>query len=275
ARTHRPWPPLVEACGWLARLARRRTAETRSAAQAARLSRTPYFILPLQLDSDYQLRAHSDFDGMQPALAQALASFARHAPPGMHLVVKEHPLDNGLGNWRRRTLDYARALGVQDRVSFLEVGDIGLLVRAARGVVTVNSTTGTLALAAGVPVFTLGRAVYDMAGLTHRGSLDSFWSHPQPPDLGLYEAFRKVLAHRCLLHGGFYDTASRPALISAAVERILSDPVSPGAERLTAIVIPIARPLRAAAQLTPSATTTPLEEASSASFNTLAVGERP
>lgn len=222
AGTHRPWHPLVEAGGWLRRLGRLKAAGLGSAQQMARLGENPYFVLPLQLDSDYQLRAHSDFDGMHAALARVIASFARHAPADLRLVVKEHPLDNGLHDWRQATLEYARALGVQERVLYLEVGDIGLLVRASRGVATVNSTTGTLALAAGVPVFTLGRAIYAMAGLTHQGSLDSFWSRPELPDLDLYEAFRRVIVHRCLLHGGFYDAAGRTALVEAATDRILA-----------------------------------------------------
>lgn len=226
ARTHRPWHPLAEAAGWAGRLAQRGRAARRSAAAARRLAGTPYFLLPLQLDSDYQLRAHSDFDGMQPALAHTVASFARSAPPDVKLVVKEHPLDNGLQDWRRRTIDYARALGVEDRIVFLEVGDIDVLVRAACGVVTVNSTTGTLALAAGVPVTTLGRAIYDLPGLTHQGGLDDFWRTPAPPDGALYEAFRRVLAHNCLLYGGFYDLGARADLLDAAVERMLAAPVT-------------------------------------------------
>ena len=87
---------------------------------------------------------------------------------------------------------------------------------------TVNSTTGTLALAAGVPVITLGRVVYDIAGLTHQAPLDSFRIVPEPPCLRLYETFRRVLAHRCLLYGGFYDVSTRAALLSASVERILA-----------------------------------------------------
>ena len=67
----------------------------------------------------------------------------------MDLIVKGHPLDNGLRDWRAVTLGIAEGLGLQDRVLFLEDGNIDLLVRAARGVVTVNSTTGTLSAARG------------------------------------------------------------------------------------------------------------------------------
>ena len=68
---------------------------------------------------------------MQPALAEVIASFARHAPKEAVLVVKGHPLDNGLNNWGVRTLDYAQAVGAADRVRFLDVADINPLVRDA------------------------------------------------------------------------------------------------------------------------------------------------
>ncbi len=175
---------------------------------------------PLQLDSDYQLRAHSDFDGMQPALAEIVASFAATAPQNRKLVIKAHPLDNGLTDWRARTLDYAKALGVAGRVIFLDAGDITALVQNACGVVTVNSTTGTLALQAGIPVLALGRSIYGLRGLTHQGDLNGFWSAPTPPDPELYDAFRRVVAVRCLLRGGFYTDERHAPLVAAAADRI-------------------------------------------------------
>ncbi|MEH0196586.1 capsular biosynthesis protein [Caulobacter sp. CCNWLY153] len=220
-RTHRPWGPLTEARGWAARLLRHRATEKRSLHALHRLADNPYFVLPLQLDSDYQLRVHSTFHGMRPALRRVLTSFARHAPRESVLVVKTHPLDNGLVDWRRVTLALACANGVAERVVFVEGGDIAELVAGSRGVVTVNSTTGTLALAAGRAVMVLGRAIYDMAGLTHQGALDNFWTAPIAPDPDLYEAFRRVLAGRCLIAGGFYARHMKGTL-AAAADRILA-----------------------------------------------------
>ena len=220
-RTHRPWGALTEAGGWIARLARQGAARRRSRTALTGLRPGGYFILPLQLDSDYQLRVHSTFHGMRPALRRALTSFARHAPADALLVVKTHPLDNGLIDWRRAALSLARAEGVAGRVVFVEAGDIVELVGGARGVVTVNSTTGTLALAAGRPVKVLGRAVYDIDGLTHQGPLDDFWNAPSAPDPDLYEAFRRVLANRCLIAGGFYAGGMRTTL-AACADRILA-----------------------------------------------------
>jgi capsular polysaccharide export protein len=219
-RTHRPWPAWVEGAGWCMR-GFRRLRRGRAVGAAALRRQGRYVLLPLQLDSDCQLRSHSDFEAMLPALTWVVTCFARHAPPDLRLVVKAHPLDNGLIDWRRQTLAYAQALGVAERVVFVDDGDITELVQASDGVVTVNSTTGALALAAGRPVIVLGRAVYDLRGLTHRGSLSSFWSQREPPDPELYDAFQRVLSDRCLLRGGFYHDAPKRPLATAAAARML------------------------------------------------------
>jgi len=220
-RSHRPFHVPVEAAGWLRRFARYPLARWRSG-KVRRALASSYFVVPLQLDSDYQLRVHSPFEGMGRAIRAILASFAAHAPAGPMLVFKEHPLDNGLRNWRKRIAAQALALGIADRVRYLEHADIAPLVAHARGVVTVNSTTGTLALAAGVPVKVLGQAVYDVPGITHQGPLDGFWETPGQPQVEIFAAFRRVLAHRCLLRGGFSSREGRALLIEPAVTRMLS-----------------------------------------------------
>lgn len=220
-RSHRPFRVPVEAAGWLRRFTRHPLARLRSRAVRRALA-SSHFVVPLQLDSDYQLRIHSPFEGMESALRAILTSFAAHAPAGPMLVFKEHPLDNGLRDWRGWIRAEAAALGIAARVRYLEHADIAQLVAHARGVVTVNSTTGTLALAAGVPVKVLGRAVYDVPGITHQGPLDGFWEAPGQPQVEIFAAFRRVLAHHCLLRGGFSSREGRALLIEPAVTRMLS-----------------------------------------------------
>ncbi len=183
-RTHRPWHILHEYLGWGVRLLRGPAERRRSAAVLDRLeaSGRPYFVFPLQLTEDYQIRVHSRFPGMKPAIERVLASFARFAPADTLLVVKGHPLDNGLFDWERCTATLAAGLGIADRVLFLETADIDLLVRPARGLVTVNSTTGTLSLRHGVPTAVLGDAVYDIPRITHQAGLDRFWAEPAAPE---------------------------------------------------------------------------------------------
>jgi capsular polysaccharide export protein len=219
-RSHRPFSATAEFGGWLARLLLRPVARLRSANALRRLGGRPYFIVPLQLDSDHQIRTHSPFVGMTEAIETIISSFAAHAPEQIVLLIKEHPLDNGLRAWRKVVRQIAMRHAVSQRVLFIEHGDIDKLVAAAVGVVTVNSTTGTLALASGTPVAVLGQAVYDLAGVTHQGLLDRFWSAPGKPQLEIYEAFRRVLVSRCLLRGGFSSVAGRAHLVPAAVARL-------------------------------------------------------
>ncbi|HEY0200230.1 MAG TPA: capsular biosynthesis protein [Burkholderiaceae bacterium] len=220
-QTHRPRHRLVEYAGWSRKVARRPWIQRRVATEIQRITpQTRFFLLPLQLNCDSQILLHSQFGSMTPVISTIIESFARHAPPDTLLVVKEHPLDDGLIDWRALVMRLAEAAAVADRIIYLELGDLNRLITNTLGVVTVNSTTGTLALAAGVPVITLGTAIYDIAGLTHQDPLDTFWTNPTPPDLSLFAAFRQVLASRCLLVGSFFSEQGIKLLVQNAVDRL-------------------------------------------------------
>ena len=220
--THRPWHPLVEYAGWTWQLARHGFDARRGARAQAWLAEDgrPYFLFPLQLDCDYQLRAHSPFAGQDDAIALVLESFGRCAAPECLLVVKQHPMENGLRDWRRRVRRAAAAAGVADRVVFLPAGALDRLIAGARGLVTVNSTSAMAALERGVPVVALGTATYDLPGLTCGGGLDRFWRAPTAPDAALFSAFRAVLIERCLVPGGFYSDQGLALMVAGAVARL-------------------------------------------------------
>jgi capsular polysaccharide export protein len=220
--THRPYYQLIEYAGWLRRLALKRRAERRAAAAIEGLPAhpTPLFLFPLQLDCDYQVRVHSPFRAMHLAIEHVLASFAAHAPAAARLVVKLHPLDSGLVDWAAITGHLAVEFGIAERVTILDGGDLEKLMARSPAVVTVNSTVGTLALARGLPVIALGKAIYDMAGLTFQGELDDYWSTPTPPDAVLFDAFRRVLAARCLIPGSFFNETGLALAVDAAVNRL-------------------------------------------------------
>jgi capsular polysaccharide export protein len=226
---HRPWHPLVEAMGWARKLRRRKHDAALSAVVLSRLetSDRQYFLFPLQLDSDAQIRLHSGFAGIADALRLVLESFAAHAPAEVRLVVKEHPLDNGVRNWRQETADMATLFGVADRIDYLASGDIVPVTRRARGMVTINSTSGTLALDIGVPVIALGQAVYDMADITFQGGLDAFWQAPVAPDAATFAAFRRVLIERCLIPGGFFSEEALDKVVRHAIRRFEGRPIAP------------------------------------------------
>jgi capsular polysaccharide export protein len=219
---HRPWHPLVEGMGWTRKLLRRKAVAVRSNEVLASLyaSESPYMLFPLQLDSDAQIRLHSSFAGIADALRMVIASFAANAPADLRLVVKEHPLDNGVRDWRRETATLAELYGLEDRVDYLEGGDIVAVAQRSKGMVTINSTSGTLALALDVPVIALGEAVYDIEGITYQGRLDDFWRDPGKPDPETFAAFRRVLIDRCLVAGGFFSEEALAKLVPGVIARL-------------------------------------------------------
>jgi capsular polysaccharide export protein len=233
---HRPWHPLVEGMGWTRKLMRRKAAAARSGEVLASLkaSRAPYMLFPLQLDSDAQIRLHSSFAGIADALRMVIASFAANAPADLRLVVKEHPLDNGVRDWRHETATLADLYGVGSRIDYLESGDIVPVVQRSRGMVTINSTSGTLALAHEVPVIPLGQAVYDIDGITFQGTLDDFWRDPGKPDSDVFSAFRRVLIDRCLVAGGFFSEQALDKVTKGVIARLeAASPLTPRPPRAT------------------------------------------
>nr|WP_278254096.1 capsular biosynthesis protein [Sphingobium sp. BYY-5] len=223
-RTHRPHSFLLESAAWCCKLMMRQGEARRSLAVWEAIKDRPYFTLPLQLNSDYQIRVHSPFGNMRAALRFVIKSFAQHAPKHVLLVVKRHPLDPGLVAWNRLTKRLATHYGVADRVCYLADWDIAEVVGRSRGVVTVNSTVGTLALNSGKPVVVLGHAVYKVPGVVHHTSLDDFWAAPRQPDMELYSAFRRVLEDRCLIRGGLLSEAGLQMLVANAVGRLEKEP---------------------------------------------------
>jgi capsular polysaccharide export protein len=222
-RRYRPNHCLVEYAGWIGRIVRRKPEARRAAAveRMLRRGKAPYFLLPLQLDSDYQIRLHSPFSAMTEVVEFVARSFAAHAPANAKLVVKLHPLDNGLVNRRRACHVTAQRTGLGDRLVYLDGGDGPALIDGAAGIVVVNSTMGTMAVERGRPTVAIGQAIYDVPGLTHQGTLESFWTAPTPPEPEMIRAFRKVVAVATQLNGGFYSRQAIAVAVDNAMRRLL------------------------------------------------------
>jgi capsular polysaccharide export protein len=219
------WSPLAEYSGWLWK-ALRGPAERRRALRATAhclAGDGPLFLLPLQLRTDFQIRAHGAGEGLRATVRRVIRSFASFAPPDARLLIKEHPMDNGLTPWRRLVAAQADALGVGGQVVVVDGGDLDTMIAASAGVVTINSTVGLTALASGKPVKALGRAIYDVAGMTDRQPLENFWRRPSPPEAGLVADFIAALRATTQVRGAFDGEGARPGA-DAVAERLLADP---------------------------------------------------
>ena len=189
-------------------------------------SKRNFYVLPLQLDWDAQVRFHSSFENMDDVMRHVLGSFAIHAPAQSVLVIKNHPLDLGLARHGKVAMDKARELGIGDRVCFLESGNLGPLLRHACGMVTVNSTSGLQAIELGCPTIALADPIYNMPGLSFQGALADFWHSGEPAQEALFKAFRTVVLHAAQINGGFYSKEGMDIAVEEAT-RVLGATESP------------------------------------------------
>lgn len=219
-RSHRSTAILSEGLGWLWKFLWQRPRRAAANRTFRALEGKTYFLFPLQLSDDYQIKAHSSFPDMQCAARYVIESFAAHGPPDVHLILKAHPLDCSFFNWSRFVRREAEQLGLNGRLHLIDGGDLDRMARRTQGMVCVNSTSATLALAHGRPVCTIGEAIYDMPGLTHQGHLDTFWKEPTRPEPGVYPAFRRVLVDRCLVRGGVASESAVRILVKSMLQRL-------------------------------------------------------
>jgi capsular polysaccharide export protein len=239
-RSHRPWHPLAEYRHGARRFLRKQRARREMTDVVGKLQREKqsYFVFPLQLDSDFQIRLHSRFGAIEPALKLVIESFAANAPQQASLVITEHPLDTSPMDWSVLVRDFARAANVDNRVYFFEGGCSDDLLRASSGVVTVNSTSGVLALNFGLPVIALGRAIYDMPGLTFQNGIDLFWKHRIAPDPQLFDAFRRVVAARTQVNGCYFGKTGLELAVEGTIARLHANRAHYHAARTQASFVP-------------------------------------
>jgi len=194
---------------------KRRTART---VEAILNDPRPLFLALLQRPGDSQLTNDADFAETRDFVGHVVKSFAAHAPADARLCFKAHPLDQGIEPHGRSVREAAEAAGISDRVTFVDGGHFPTMVRAAAGVISVNSTGGLSAIEAGRPTIALGHAVYALPGLTHQAGLDRFWIEPEAPDAALLVAFRAVVMAQTQINGDF-STPSGIALVAPEAAR--------------------------------------------------------
>lgn len=224
-RSHLTMSPAVEYAGYLtrSRLLKRVAPANNATIQTLLSQGTPYFFVPLQLNSDSQVRDHADFYTMQLMLKHVLQSFAQHAPVHTKLVIKNHPLDTGWEHYDRVILNLVHQFALKDRVIYLESGDLTSLVKHAQGTITLNSTVGYVALEQGCPTFCLGNPQYNLPGLTDQQELANFWVRPLAPETELFTRFKRVVVNTTQVYGGFYCPQSIAHAVQGSCERLTAE----------------------------------------------------
>lgn len=104
----------------------------------------PYFVFPLQLEHDYSIISYSPFSGLEEPIRLVIKSFVQNAGTNTRLVFKTHPLDTGIKDWERLIFRWASEEGISGRIDFFDGGNLDDMIGGAQGMITVNSTAGTL-----------------------------------------------------------------------------------------------------------------------------------
>ncbi len=211
---HRSLSPL-EAIPWVRSLWRKMACALKDRSALSRLTTDwskKYFLVPLQVHNDAQVRVHSRFDSVEDFIRQVMESFARHAPDNTYLVIKHHPMDRGYHDYSTFINRLCGEFGVQGRVMYLHDQHLPTLLDHSLGMVVANSTVGLSALDHGLPVKACKSAVYDMEGLTYQGELEDFWrdAHNVLPNPELLMRFRRYLIRHTQLNGNFYKRLDIP-----------------------------------------------------------------
>lgn len=206
-RHHKPFELYPEALYWVRSALRKIRFRWRERGMEDYLSGPllkRFFLVPLQVYNDSQVRQHSSFLGVRAFITEVLESFSRSAPCDVHLVLKHHPMDRGHRCYAPQILRQARHMGIEDRVHYVHDLHLPTLLKSALGTVVINSTVGLSSLFHGTPLKVMGRAMYDIPGLTYQGALDDFWREPLPPDPELVAGFRNYLIEMTQIGGSFY-----------------------------------------------------------------------
>jgi hypothetical protein len=138
-----------------------------------------FVYFPLQVADDYKILRLRPQCADQEAIVERVV---RALPPGVDLVVKEHPMSLGRNSVRalRRMASPSNVHLAEPYTSTLE------LIERASAVVTISSTVGLEAVMLEKPVLTLGRPFYAGYGVT----LDVDWPRWDPDQVARLLDFR-------------------------------------------------------------------------------------
>lgn len=122
-----------------------------------------FLFVPLQYQGDSQLRIFGAQCRTLELTINHLIEAARNLPQGWHLRLKEHPSDPFTIRPHLEALRDALPIYIDNAT------DTFAQVRAAKAVLTVNSSVGLEALMLGKPVVVMGEAFWALPGLTIAG----------------------------------------------------------------------------------------------------------
>jgi len=172
-----------------------------------------YYFVPLQVHTDSQITERSDFSSVEEFIKLVITSFYDHAPAETKLVFKVHPMDRGYKDYQAYIDELRQSNPHGQRVFYLDRIHLPTALDHARACVTINSSVGLSALIHHTPLLTLGKASFDLEGLTYKGELDDFWENHGKVNEKNVDNYISLLKHtsqaKGTLYQRLYDTPGR------------------------------------------------------------------
>lgn len=221
---HRPWLFRQETYFWIKSIIQKWSSKLTDPPrykQFIKLFDQKFTLLPLQVEVDFQLRDHSEFDSVEQVIEHVLRSFSTHASNDTALLIKHHPQNRGFEHYGTMINRLVAELDLEGRVLYGHDFNLPDVYHHVKGVVTVNSTVGISALLHNLPTKVLGKALYDIEGLTYQGHLDTFWQSDTEVDDNLFAQFRTKICLETQVSGDFYKNSS--GLILNAYSKLVRD----------------------------------------------------
>ena len=165
-----------------------------------------FFLVPLQVYYDSQMRTHSHYPSVESFIREVVADFAKHADSNACLILKHHPMDRAYCDYSDLCVQLEQIHGIKGRLFYLHELHLPTVFKHCRGVVVVNSTVGLSAVLEGLPVKVCGRSIYDIPGLTYGRALKDFWKGASgfSPDPELRRGFSAYVIAHTQLNGSVY-----------------------------------------------------------------------
>ena len=165
----------------------------------------PYFFVVLQVSTDSQIYNGSKFSSIYEFIDLVIKSFASYNRHDARLVFKHHPRDRGYIDYKDYIFMKAKEFDIVNRVVYFHDSKISNLLTNSNclGVVLINSSIGYQALFHKKHLIALGKAPYNIEGLTFQGHIDEFWNNLCIPDRNLFLKFYFYVLEQTQIPGNF------------------------------------------------------------------------
>jgi capsular polysaccharide export protein len=203
----------AEVLRWSLNYIKKSVNEKKDAQTLISIKEKEYDVVTLQVPGDKSLVEGGDGWTTGRLIIDTLHSFKSHAPSTRHIIFKLHPLGRGHDKSEYQINDLALDLEIQDRVHIIYTGPLAPVLKNARGLIAITSTSSISSIEKGKITLVLGKGITRKPEIALCGpsvsKINSFWTSPFTPQQNHINTFMKMVKSEALLPGDYYTKKGR------------------------------------------------------------------